>query len=53
MADDPADPVTPLNQMAAAFHEFYLSLAGAGFTDGQALYLTGCWVRSLVTGGQP
>lgn len=49
--ESPADPVTPLNQMSATFHEFFLSLLGAGFTEPQALFLTGQWVRALASGG--
>lgn len=38
---DPNDPLTSLAQMAAASHEFFLSLQAGGFSEYQALYLTG------------
>jgi hypothetical protein len=33
-------PLSSLNTVAAAMHEFYLSLINAGFTQEQALKLT-------------
>lgn len=33
--------MTPLETVAVTMNEFYRALLGAGFTDGQAIYLTG------------
>ena len=51
----PADPGTPMGEMATTFHEFFLSLKAAGFTDPQALYLTGQWLTGMARqgGGTP
>lgn len=38
---DSTDPITPLMESAAQIHELYESLVAAGFTEAQALYLTG------------
>lgn len=43
--DAPANPLTPLEQTAAAAHEVYLAYVGAGFTPKQALYLVGQHAR--------
>ena len=37
----PVDPLTAMTEGAASAHEIYLSYVHAGFSEAQALYLTG------------
>jgi hypothetical protein len=48
----PDDPLTELAKGAAQLHEFFASLVQAGFTEAQALYLTGR-ALSAQAGGTP
>jgi hypothetical protein len=43
----PPDPITGWAQGAAAVHEMYISYVAGGFTEQQALYLVGQYVRGL------
>ena len=47
MSNDPADPSTPLGQLAATLHELYLEFVAAGFTESQALYLVGQNLKAM------
>lgn len=38
---EPEDPITQLAEAAASLHELFVAYVGAGFTEGQALYLIG------------
>lgn len=49
MNNQPADPVSPLEQLAAAHHEMWTAYVRAGFTTDQALYLVGQIVRAGAT----
>lgn len=40
--EGPRDPFSTLAEAAVQIHEMYLSYLRAGFTEGQALYLTAC-----------
>jgi hypothetical protein len=48
----PQEPFTELQESAAQVHEYHLSLVSAGFTEQQALYLTGQLIRALVAKAQ-
>lgn len=41
----PSDPIAGMGPVAIALHELFTSLQGAGFTESQALYLTGKFVE--------
>lgn len=53
-ADDgaPGDPMTLMAEGAAQVHELFTAYVGAGFSEAQAIYLTGVVLRSLM-GRQP
>jgi hypothetical protein len=51
MADDPADPVSPLALAATQAHEMFMTLVNSNFTESQALYLVG--VMLTRSGGPP
>lgn len=39
MKDMPPDPIGPISDSAAQFHEMYVTIGDAGFTDDQAFQL--------------
>lgn len=41
----PNEPLTPFQEGAAQIHEMFRAYIEAGFTEQQALYLTGCVLR--------
>lgn len=43
----PEDPITGAGAIAIALHEMFTSLQLAGFSEAQALYLTGKWVEGV------
>ena len=50
MAEDPADAVTELAQMAIQMHELYVTYVDAGFTDAQAMQLLCAHVQASAGG---
>ncbi|HVT97912.1 MAG TPA: hypothetical protein VHE33_10410 [Acidobacteriaceae bacterium] len=44
----PQDPLNGVGQLAVITHELFLSLETAGFTETQALFLTGQWLQAAV-----
>lgn len=50
--DGPLDPLTPVAAIGLITHELFLSFTAAGFTEEQALYLTGQYVyaQSIIRG---
>jgi hypothetical protein len=46
---EPQDPMTALAEGAAQMHEMFLAYQQAGFTEQQALYLTGCALRAMLS----
>ena len=45
--EGPKDPFTPANEGAAQLHEIFASYMDAGFTEAQALYLLGEFIKAV------
>ncbi len=47
--DEPEEPLTPLAESAGQMHEMFTAYVQAGFTEQQALYLTGQAVKAILS----
>ena len=48
MPELPADPRGSLSQVGAALYELFTSLQAAGFTEAQAMYVTGKYAEAMI-----
>lgn len=46
----PPDPISSLGEIASNTHEMFSSYVEAGFTEQQALYLTGQIISAMIEG---